>query len=199
MDLRKRSNVLKGKVRDKVKRVLLIDGTPSALYYKKEKTLYTLEIGAEKFKIGDIGERLSKELENHYIVLKRTSVRDVPKPIEIKSIGHRTTIRKVNGNTHITIGGSDEAQLNERIQLVKEFLESKGVKITERCHWVCDIDSKPVTSTTITGNAIPIKDIDISVVASAAVASSLCMKSTDPRLTKKRKELREMTIRMGII
>lgn len=139
---RKINNQLKGRIRDKVKQVLLIDGIPEVLYRIIEKPTIHIIIGNVTHNAGDMPKALVDELKKiptiKIIETKRTSKKFYP--LTIPSIGHRTTIRAINGNTHITIGAIDEQQLAERVEIIKEYLESKNIYSAQRCHWVCSID-----------------------------------------------------------
>jgi len=132
---------LKGKIRDKVKQVILIDGIPEVLYRIREHKTAIIKFNNKKYRL-DIPDDLIKELKKISTIEIEVSTRNSKSfnPILIPRIGNRTSIKAVNGNTHITVGGSDEQQLTERIQMVKEYLASLGVNSIERCHWVCSTD-----------------------------------------------------------
>lgn len=139
----KRLNKNKGRIRDTVKQVLLIDGTPSFLYKGRERTLVDIKVSGHTYKLGMLGTFVN-ELRDipKFEIIERKITKYYPITIDLKGIGHRMTMRKVNGNTHITVGASDEKQLYERINLLKEYLRVNGVDVKERCHWVCAIDKK---------------------------------------------------------
>ncbi len=143
----KQSNSLKGRVRDKVKQVILIEGIPKVLYRIRESKVVVIKFNNKSYRL-DIPTELMNELKKLQTIEVSESTRKSKsfKPIVIPGLGHRTTVRAVNGNTHITIGGADENQLSERIQIIREHLTSLGIDNTERCHWVCSTDkAKPNT------------------------------------------------------
>lgn len=135
------NNILKGRIRDSVKQVILIEGIPEILYKIREHKVAVIKFNNKSYRL-DIPDDLIKELKKLSTIEIKASTRNAKsfKPILIPGIGHRTTIRAVNGNTHITVGGADETQLSERIQLVKEYLTQLGINSIERCHWVCSTD-----------------------------------------------------------
>ncbi len=138
---------LKGKIRDSIKQVILIDGIPEALYTIKESKTTIVKFNGKKYRF-DIPVELINELRKLQTIEIEESVRTSKKfkSIPIKGLGNRTTIRAVNGNTHITVGGADESQLAERIEIIKEYLASLDIKSIERCHWTCTVDkAKPNT------------------------------------------------------
>lgn len=145
--MNKATNSLRGRIRDKVKQVILIEGIPDVLYKIREHKVAVIKFNNKSYRL-DVPDDLIKELKKLSTIEIKVSTRSSKqfKPIVIPGLGHRTTIRAVNGNTHITIGAADENQLSERIQIIREYLISLGITTTERCHWVCSTNkAKPNT------------------------------------------------------
>ena len=208
----------KGRIRDKVKRVLLIEGTPSVLYHKSERVFTELEINSKTFRLGVISELLVEELKKipSFKVTEVKGERSYPAPIRIEGIGQRTTIRKVNGNTHIQVGAEDESQLEERVNKIKEYLSKNGVNVTEKCGWICVLDKSKVRELSYDRAKEEImyylknhSEFSISNISShlmidyslvEKILSDLGYKSKNiPKPVKeKTKELREMVIKMGL-
>lgn len=137
----KEAHHLKGRIRDKVKQVILIDGIPEILYNIRTSRVAVIKFNNKSYRL-DIPTDLVNELKKLQTIEVTESTRSSKtfKPIVIPGIGHRTTFKAVNGNTHVTVGGRDENQLSERIQIVRDYLVSLGITTTERCHWVCSTD-----------------------------------------------------------
>ena len=146
--MNKINHKLKGRIRDKVKQVILIEGIPEVLYRIRESKVVVIKFKGKSYRLDILPNDLVYELKKLKTIEVKSSTRKskVFKPLLIPGLGHRTTIRAVNGNTHITIGGIDENQLTERIQKIRDHLISLGITTTERCHWVCSTDkAKPNT------------------------------------------------------
>lgn len=208
----------KGRIRDKVKRVLLIEGTPSVLYYKKERTFTELEINGKTFRLGVISNDLVEELKKipSFKITTNKSERHYPAPIKIEGIGHRTTIRNVNGNTHIQVGAEDESQLEERVNKIKEYLLKNGVNVTERCGWICVIDKSKVRDLSYDrakeeimyylknhpeysiSNISSYLMIDYKLTEKILIDLGYKLKNIPTPKKEKTKELREMVIKMGL-
>ncbi len=138
---------LKGRIRDKVKQVILIEGIPEVLYTIRKHKVAVIKFNNKSY-ILDIPTDLMNELKKLQTIKVSESTRSSKqfKPLIIPGLGNRTTTKAVNGNTHITIGGADEEQLTERIQIIRDYLTSLGIDNTERCHWTCTVDkAKPDT------------------------------------------------------
>lgn len=138
----------KGSIRDKAKRVLIIDGTPSFLYHKSERIFTKVGVNGHEYRLGSINENFIEELKKvpSFKVTEEKSERTYPISLNnmVDGVGNRTTIRKINGNTHIIVGAEDEVQLESRINKIKEFLSSNGISVTEKCGWICVIDKSKV-------------------------------------------------------
>lgn len=137
----KNKNPLKGKIRDKVKRVILIDGVPKQLYDIRERNVVIIKLNGKSYR-SEMSQELADELKKlptlEITTKKRQSIRF--KKLEVQGLGHRTSIRKINKNTHITIGASDEQQLYERVEKIKEYLSFLGINGIQKCHWVCSTE-----------------------------------------------------------
>lgn len=213
----------KGGVRDKVKRVLLIEGTPSVLYRESERIFTSVKINNRIYRLGAVADGLIEELIKipSFEVRIDKSERSYPVTIKINGIGNRATIRKVNGNTHIQVGAEDEEQLEERVNKIKEYLLKNGVEVKEKCGWVCVIDKSKVRELSYERATEEVqhylrqnKEYSIGKIAShlmieyklvERILNELGYKmkkkeqQEEPEPRKERtKRLREMVIRMGV-
>lgn len=145
--MNKPNHRLKGKIRDKVKQVILIEGTPEVLYNIKKHKIAIIKFNNKSYRL-DIPTELINELKKLKTIdiIESTRTAKSFKPIPIQGLGHRTTTRAVNGNSHITVGGADENQLIERVQIIRDYLTSLGITTTERCHWVCSTDKAKISN-----------------------------------------------------
>ncbi len=198
----KHLNKNKGRIRDTVKQVLLIEGTPSFLYKGRERTLVDIKVDGHTYKLGMLGSFVNelRDIPKFEIVEHRIT-KYYPATIDLKGIGNRMTMRKVNGNTHLTVGASDEKQLYERINLLKEYLSSNGVDVKERCHWVCSIDKKQTQETKelLSSNVNKKEEIREIVPNKDIITETNTNKTNAVRiLPEKTKKLRELTIKMGL-
>lgn len=126
--------------RAKVMRVLLIEGHPDCLYCEKVENYYTLIWKDRSFSLGKCGSDIAaalKEMNTYAQVSSR--VKKFQRTISLPE-GIHASVKKVSGNTHILVRAVSDNGLAEEIEKVKRFLENKGVKIIERCHWTCDFD-----------------------------------------------------------
>ncbi len=188
----------KGRIRDKVKQVLLIEGTPSCLYTETKRVYTSVEVSGEIYKLGAVTDNFVRELEKipSFKVVKIEAIRRHPVSIKLKGVGHRTIIRTVNNNTHIQVGAPDEVQLAQRVEMLKTYLDINGVNVTERCHWVCSFDKKEDNKTgeivTVNVPIVETKEQETDRKEMSEKTKSL----RDIAINAKKKN--EMTIKMGL-
>ena len=189
---------LKGRIRDKVKQVILIDGIPEVLYKIREQKIAVIRFNNKNYRI-DMPDDLINELKKLSTIEIKVSTRTSKsfKPLLIPGLGHRTTIRAVNGNTHITIGGADETQLAERIQIIRDHLTSLSITTTERCHWVCSTDkAKSNTDYTYPHKSSELRDRKIITKSDLKDFQRQAADQLDKKeMSKKTKSLREIALK----
>lgn len=199
-------------VRNKFRQILLIEGHPDFLYKSDKRSVFIIKIGVKSYNLGTIHTDLHEHL------------RKIPDSVvEIRENNHMSTkeipvlkglhIRKAGSNTTIEVSAPTEKLLFDKIEFLRDFLEKKGVPITERCSWVCTIDKGKQESTSNEESYlktdvkscddfrddINLKDIKPDAKKKKPVKKK-GVKSKD-KVTgnvKKSRELREMVIKMGI-
>lgn len=186
---------LKG-IRNKFRQVLLIEGQPDFLYKNGKRNVVDLKIDGKTYKLGSVHSDLYEHLKKipDCIVDVRAVDTMSTSGIPILKGLH---IRKAGSNTTIEMSAPTEKSLFDKVNFLRDYLEEKGVPVTERCSWVCTIDKGKQESVKESSKLeIDVKDDD---EKKKSIKKKDVKKNNEiVNKVEKTKELRQMLIRMGI-
>lgn len=134
-------------LRNEAKQSILILGQPGFLYKEKEiKETFILFDGKRK-SLGCISDDIHIKLEDMSKATDTKIIRITKKKIyPVSSIEGFTSIsvQKHKKDTMLVVPATNEATLMEKVNKLKELLESKGAITQERCNWMCIADKGKV-------------------------------------------------------
>lgn len=154
--------------RNKVERVLLIQGKPDFLYEIKPQTYYSVKETDGKItpigKVGDHVVKLLAKIPGAEIIKEKKEEKRTKRPT---GYGIKSIQQSGSGDTTVHISAPTEEELLKRIEVFEEFSLKNGYDIQERCLWVCKVDSKypkgqektPVDNVVNISDAADVRDV----------------------------------------
>lgn len=192
--------IAKGKsIRNKARRVLLIQGQPDYLY--KESVVKSVEVTVRNktYKLGAISLDFVDDLktipDGNVKIFTKTNRNT--RGIEGFAGLH---IRKSNSNTTIEVAAPTEELLQQKINILTIHLLEYNLDITERCAWACtvNIKEKIITPANATMTSMPTKVDDLLDLSDTN--NSIASPKTDTtKLSAKTIELQKLAHKMGAL
>ncbi len=125
-------------LRNKCKQVILIQGQPECLFEEKESVNYLIQIDGKFWNLGKLGKTIVDYLKKKGCEISEAHQK-VSRPHGIPGF-RGLLVQKNNSDTRLQVSAPTETALQESIALISNYLSNQGVKLTERCHWVCTFD-----------------------------------------------------------
>lgn len=192
-------------VRNKARRVLLIQGHPDYLYKDRVIKSVNVTVHDKTYKLGaislDFVDDLKKIPDSDVKIFTKTN--RITQGIEGFGGLH---IRKSNKNTTIEIAAPTEDELQQKIDKLTVHLIEKGLDITERCAWACTVDKKEkiiensthsLISKTIIGQT-PSKIDDLLGMGDISNEREIVATSAPIKLSDKTAGLQDLAHKMGV-
>ncbi len=134
-------------IRNGSKQSILILGQSELLYFEKEVKETFILLNGEKISIGAISDKVHIALEDLAKGKETKIIREtktVKRPVCSIEGFTNISVQKHKKDTMIVVPAYDESTLIEKVNKLKEYLESKGVVTQERCNWMCVVDKGKV-------------------------------------------------------
>lgn len=134
-------------LRNTARQSILIIGHPDFLYKDKEIKETFISFDGKKKSIGKISDDVHIALEDLSKGKQTKIIRETKKlRVPISSIDGfpGTNIRKHGKDTMIVVQAANESSLIEKVNKLRELLESNGSILQERCNWMCVVDKGKV-------------------------------------------------------
>ncbi len=125
-------------LRNKCRQVILIQGQPDCLFEEMDATNYWININGSLWNLGKLGKTIAEHLKSKGCEISETH-KKIRRPCSISGF-RGLSVQKNNSDTRLQVSAPTEEALQEQICAISDYLSNYGVKLTERCHWVCTFD-----------------------------------------------------------
>lgn len=123
--------------RNKVRQVVLVEGHPDCIFETKPRLVITIKHGDTVIPLGNMGPEKVKGLK----AIPGIQVIEELKPHKrARKLPSVLYVKTTGTSTQLTVAAVDRPALDKAVGDIANYLLSNGIKIHERCQWVCTID-----------------------------------------------------------